>query len=169
MFKLRELERRDLEQINRWRNDPGLIACLGAPFRFINPEVDGRWYEGYMAGRGSAVRCAVTEDDSDEILALVSLTGIDHLNQSAELHIMVGKAENRGRGVGTFAVNAMVRHAFDNLNLHRVELSVLASNEAARRLYERAGFTREGVKRASRYKNGKFVDLLLYARLREEQ
>lgn len=48
MYKLRELERKDLEQINKWRNDPELIELLGAPYRFINLEVDTKWYENYM-------------------------------------------------------------------------------------------------------------------------
>ena len=68
MFHLRELERKDLPAINKWRNDPELIALLGAPFRYINLDVDTRWYESYMGNRGSAVRCAITEDDKDEIL-----------------------------------------------------------------------------------------------------
>lgn len=35
MYQLRELERRDLEAINTWRNDSELISLLGAPFRYI--------------------------------------------------------------------------------------------------------------------------------------
>lgn len=45
MFHLRELERKDLPAINKWRNDPELIALLGAPFRYINLDVDIKWYE----------------------------------------------------------------------------------------------------------------------------
>lgn len=55
MYKLRELERKDLEQINKWRNDPELIELLGAPYRFINLEVDTKWYENYMGNRNSAI------------------------------------------------------------------------------------------------------------------
>ena len=40
MYKLRELERKDLIIINSWRNDYELIEQLGAPFRYINLEVD---------------------------------------------------------------------------------------------------------------------------------
>lgn len=42
MFKLRELNENDLSAINTWRNDKSLINNLGAPFRFIGPEVDKR-------------------------------------------------------------------------------------------------------------------------------
>lgn len=167
MFYLRELERKDLPTINKWRNDPELIDLLGAPFRYINLDVDEKWYEAYMDNRDNAVRCAITEDDQDEILGLVSLVSIDYMNQSAEFHIMIGDARNQGRGIGTFAVKAMVNHAFNNLNLQRVELTVLEDNERAKHLYEKCGFVYEGRKRKAKYKKGKFVDMLMYSVLRD--
>lgn len=168
MLYLRELERDDLPVINRWRNDPKLIALLGAPFRYINPEVDTRWFETYMGNRGNAVRCVIMEEGSDEILGLVSLVSINYINQSAEFHIMIGDIQNQGRGIGTYAVHAMLRHAFDNMNLQRVELSVLEDNERAKHLYEKCGFVYEGRKRKANYKDGKFVDMLMYSILKSE-
>ena len=168
MYKLRELERKDLEKVNRWRNDPELIELLGAPYRFINLEVDIKWYESYMGNRGNAVRCAIVQDDYDEILGLISLVSINYINQSAELHIMIGDKENQGKGIGTFAVNIMLNHAFNNMNLRRVELSVLESNERAKALYEKCGFVYEGTKRQAKYKKGKFENVSSYSILRDE-
>lgn len=168
MFHLRELERKDLPAINKWRNDPELIALLGAPFRYINLDVDVKWYESYMGNRGNAVRCAITEDGSDDILGLVSLVSINYMNQSAEFHIMIGDTKNQGRGLGTFAVNSMLNHAFNNMNLQRVELTVLEDNARAKHLYEKCGFVYEGKKRKAKYKNGKFVNMLMYSILRSE-
>lgn len=168
MFRIREIERKDLLEINKWRNDPELISLLGAPFRYINLDVDVKWFDSYMSNRGNAVRCAITEDDNDEILALVSLVSINYMNQSAEFHIMVGNFENQGRGIGTFAINEMLNHAFNNMNLQRIELTVLDDNERAIYLYEKCGFVKEGKKRKARYKNGKFVDVLMYSILKSE-
>ena len=92
---------------------------------------------------------------------MVSLVSIDYLNQSAELHIMIGDKENRGKGAGTFAVKEMLSHAFTNLNLHRIGLTVLADNERAKHLYKMCGFRCEGCMRQSKYKRGEFVDLSL--------
>ena len=167
MYRLRELALKDIERINSWRNDPGLIACLGAPFRYINQDVDKRWYDQYKSSRGSCVRCAVV-DENDEILGLVSLTSIDSVNRSGQLHIMIGSSENRGKGLGTFAVRTMVEHAFYNLNLRRIELSVLINNLPARKLYEKIGFVKEGVKRQSAYKNGDYQDQIIMGLLRSD-
>lgn len=167
MFKLRELNENDLSTINTWRNDKNVIDNLEAPFRFIGLEVDKRWYENYMNSRNVTVRCAIV-DESNKIFGLVSLTSIDQLNQSAEFHIMIGSSENQGRGIGTFAVNEMLKHAFYNLNLQRVELTVFESNERAKHLYEKCGFKFECVKRKSNYKNGMFVYMWKYSILKEE-
>ena len=168
MYKLREIERNDIRIINSWRNNADLIAFLGAPYRYINPEVDEIWYENYMKNRNKEVRCAIVDENKDEIVGLVSLVSVDHLNQSSELHIMIGKEGNRGQGAGTFSIKEMLKHAFFNLNLQRVELSVLEDNLRAKNLYEKLGFQYEGRKRKARYKNGAFKDLLVYSMLRED-
>lgn len=167
MYRLRELERRDLPDINRWRNDPELISNLGAPFRFINPDVDNAWYEKYLASRSNTVRCAVT-DESDQVIGLVTLGSIDHLNQTAEFHIMIGNGGAQNKGAGTFALKEILKHAFINLNLNRVELTVLETNERAIHLYEKVGFVLEGTKRKAKYKNGTFCDLHIYSILKDE-
>lgn len=168
MYKLRELERKDLNVINKWRNNPELISLLGAPFRYINLDVDIKWFENYMANRGNAIRCAIISEDREEIIGLVSLVAIDFLNQSAEFHIMIGDTEKQNQGAGTYAVKAMLYHAFYNMNLQRIELSVLENNERAKHLYEKCGFIFEGRRRKAKYKDGKFVNLLLYSALRDD-
>lgn len=169
MYKLRELERKDIPTVNKWRNNPELITLLGAPFRYINSEVDMKWFDSYMASRSNAVRCAIVDSEAEEeILGLVSLVSIDHLNQSGEFHIMIGESKNQGRGMGSFAVKEMLTHAFQNLNLQRVELTVLENNQRARHLYEKTGFVLEGTKRKAKYKNGEFVNMCIYSMLRED-
>lgn len=167
MFKLRELEKRDIEIINKWRNKGEVIDKLGAPFRYINTDVDYKWFENYMNNRNNTVRCAIVAED-DVIIGLISLTNIDYLNQNAKLHIMIGESNNQGKGIGTFAVKEMLKHAFMNMNLYRVELQVLESNIIAQKLYEKVGFKKEGVKRSCVYKNGDFVNMHEYSILKSE-
>lgn len=166
MYILREIEEKDLITINKWRNIPELISMLGAPFRYINFSVDKKWLDNYMDNRNTQVRCAIVSEESDIILGIVSLTNIDQLNQSAEFHIMIGNEENQGKGMGTFAVKKMVEHAFNNLNLHRIELKVLERNNIAKHVYEKCGFNKEGTMKECVYKNGQFENMDIYAILK---
>ena len=164
---LRELERSDLPLINRWRNDPSLVAMLGGSFRHVCMAVDEKWYEHYLANRAGNVRLAITLADGTTVGA-VYLVAIDWLHRDAEFAIWIGAAAARGIRVGETATRLMLDHAFADLNLHRVHLSVLAHNERAIRLYRKVGFVDEGVQRRAVYKGGEYRDLNLMAMLRDE-
>ena len=169
MYRLRELEMNDIKIINEWRNDQELIANLGAPYRYINQDVDIKWFENYMCERNRTVRCAIVDSINDkEILGLISLLSIDTINRKAELHIMIGSQQNRGKGIGTFAVNEMLKHAFYNLNLYRIELEALETNNTAIHLYEKCGFVYEGKKRKAIYKNGKYIDMIMMGLIKDD-
>ena len=166
MYRLRELEKQDMKKINSWRNNPEVISYLGAPFRYINQEVDDRWFDSYMSNRNNCVRLSILDDDV--LVGIVSLTGIDSLNRSAEFHIMIGETESQNKGAGTFAVKEMLNHAFNNLNLHRVMLTVLEDNTRAQHVYEKIGFMKEGLMREAYFKNGKYENAYIYSILRSE-
>jgi RimJ/RimL family protein N-acetyltransferase len=84
-----------------------------------------------------------------------TLTGevrLDNLNaedQRASLAIAIVDHGKLGQGLGREAIKACLRIAFEELNLHRVSVRVLASNLRAIRCYEACGFKREGIERAS--------------------
>lgn len=167
MYRLREVDREDLININSWRSSKELIDYLGAPFRYINKEVDLKWFESYMQNRGTNIRCSILNEE-EKVLGLVSLTNIDRINQKAVFHIMIGDSTHRDKGIGSFATNEILRHAFFDMNLNRVELTVLESNNRAIGLYEKLGFKKEGIKREAVYKNGKFFNMISMAILKNE-
>ena len=72
--------------------------------------------------------------------------------------------EWRARGVGA-ALLGRTLEAAAAAGMTRIELEVLASNTRAIRLYEGAGFVREGVKRHARLLDGRADDLVCMARL----
>ena len=161
MIQLRELARTDLPFINRWRQSRELVDGLGAPYRYIGPEVDAAWFDTYLSRRGNDVRCVICRDGEADPIGLVSLTGIDPVHRHAEFHILIGEPVAHGKGIGSEAAQAMLRHGFMDLNLHRIYLYVLTTNQAAIRVYEKAGFRREGTLRESAFKNGGYHDLLV--------
>lgn len=168
MYILREIEKTDMPVINKWRKDPELIQKLCAPYRYINQEVDDAWFDNYIKSRDSAVRCAIVQTDINKVIGCVYLLNIDWTSRCADFGIMIGEKDNQGKGAGTFAVKAILDHAFFNLNLHRIQLEVLEHNERAIQLYHKFGFQKEGVKREALFKNGVYVNLIAMAVLRKE-
>ncbi|WP_338486792.1 GNAT family N-acetyltransferase [Pseudomonas trivialis] len=72
----------------------------------------------------------------------------------------------QGKGVGSRLLAAALDVADNWMNLHRVELTVYADNEAAHHLYRKFGFEVEGRLRDYALRDGVFVDTLSMARLR---
>ena len=48
MYSLREIERRDISEINKWHNDKELSKNLGGGTRYISSDVDYAWYDRYL-------------------------------------------------------------------------------------------------------------------------
>ena len=71
----------------------------------------------------------------------------------------------RRLGIATTALTAVVDWAFTEVGLRRIELHAAAENGASRKVAERAGFQKEGVKRAWRQVGREPTDFVLYARL----
>jgi len=74
--------------------------------------------------------------------------------------------EWQGKGIGTALMRAGVDLADKWLNLTRLELKVYTDNEPAVRLYERFGFVHEGTLQQYAFRDGRYVDAYLMARLR---
>ena len=72
----------------------------------------------------------------------------------------------QGKGVGSRLLKAALDVADNWMNLHRVELTVFADNQAAQRLYRSFGFEVEGVLRDYALRDGVYVDTVSMARLR---
>ncbi len=60
----------------------------------------------------------------------------------------------QGRGIGTRAISALVRYAFDELKLHRIDAEVFVGNWASRAAFEKNGFVLEGTVRGAALKFG---------------
>jgi RimJ/RimL family protein N-acetyltransferase len=73
---------------------------------------------------------------------------------------------HREAGIGTALMKATLEAA-RKAGFARIELTVRADNRRAQRLYEKAGFKVEGVKRKAALHDGEYFDLLLMALLFE--
>ncbi|KFI30641.1 30S ribosomal protein S5 alanine N-acetyltransferase [Haematobacter massiliensis] len=67
------------------------------------------------------------------------------------------------------AINAVVIHAFTDLNLSRIEAACLPENAASRGVLETAGFKYEGVAQSYLQINGRWRNHVLYANLRHDR
>lgn len=85
--------------------------------------------------------------------------------QTAELGYYIAE-EYWGKGMMTEAVNQICNYVFDNSDIIRIFAEPFAHNAASCRVLEKAGFQYEGTLRSNAVKNGRVIDMKMYALLK---
>jgi ribosomal-protein-alanine N-acetyltransferase len=98
----------------------------------------------------------------------VRLTVFSWHDRNARLALGIFDRRFWARGYGTEAIRLLLRHAFDDLRLHRVDLLVIEYNARAIRAYEKSGFVREGVARENALVDGVRYDDVVMSILAHE-
>lgn len=166
--RLRPLEERDLDLLERWWSDPEWQVLQQ---QTVRPQPSGpardlfrRWSTN---DSGSGVGFSIVARGSEQLLGHVTLWGAALPARAATLGILLGP-EHVGRGSGTDALRVIARYGFRVMGLHRIGLAVAASNSRGRRAYEKAGFQPEGVRREAVFLDGRFTDEVLMGLLEQD-
>jgi RimJ/RimL family protein N-acetyltransferase len=156
--RLRPLEERDLDVLERWWGDPEWQVFQQ---QTVRPQPSGpsrdlfrRWSTNES---GSDVGFSIETVEDGTLVGHLTLWGATLPSRAATLGILIG-SEHVGRGLGTDAVRLAARYGFRVMGLHRIGLTVAAFNGRGRRAYEKAGFEVEGVRRDAVFLDGRFTD-----------
>jgi RimJ/RimL family protein N-acetyltransferase len=158
----------DLPTIAGWYHDPTFTRMFDArPAAPKSASALESWLDDY-ARINNGFLFAVRALADGALLGFVELEGILWAHQHAWVSIAIGDPAHQGQGYGREALGLALRFAFQELNLHRVQLTVFSYNARAIALYERLGFVREGVYREHLQRDGARHDMYLYGLLRRE-
>lgn len=101
------------------------------------------------------------------IVGRIGLHHINHQNKIGEIGYWIADGW-QGRGIITRCCTALIDHAFTTLGLNRIEIKCGVGNIKSRTIPEKLSFTLEGTLRQAEWLNGRFIDLYLYAMLKED-
>ena len=105
--------------------------------------------------------------ESNMLIGTTTLFNLSLDNGRAEIGYAMGRA-NWGKGYMNEALQALLSHAFEVMQLRRLEADVDPRNSASIRTLERLGFQREGFLRERWHVGGELQDALFYGLLRRE-
>lgn len=165
---LNPIQKADLTpKYREWLNDEE-VSRYNSHHRFPNYDENMREYFETAIKSKSNLILAIRDKESDEHIGNIALENIDLINRCAELAIMIGDRSYQGKGVGGDACRAIMRHAFNELNLHRIYLGTAEENVGMQKLSISLGMKEEGRRVDAMYKNGKYTDVLEYGVLKDD-
>ncbi|MBN1203296.1 MAG: GNAT family N-acetyltransferase [Myxococcaceae bacterium] len=163
---LRPIEREDAPRIAAYINDPQVRRTLLA-HRPMSVAEEQAFLEAREKDEHHVV-LGIARQGQEELIGATGLHLLDFRSRRAELGLMIGDRSAWGQGFGTEATRLMLDYGFGTLNLHKVWLHVYAHHAPAIRVYEKAGFRKEGVQRDQHYVEGRYVDAVLMGIIRSE-
>jgi len=162
-LQLRPLEKEDLKFIYQMQ---------------INPDVSNYWCEEPYTTMEKLVKSYETSHEvdsyrqfiltrSNERIGFLAFYGIDPRHRHAEFAIMIDPSQ-QGQGYATDASRLLIEYGFNQLNLHKLYLSVVKYNEKAIHIYKKVGFQIEGELKEHYFIDGKYEDAYFMGLLRAD-
>lgn len=134
--EIRPLQVSDAYTSVKWRNDKEIwLNTINSPDRVITIEDELNWIEKVINEKDSH-RFAILVNN--EYIGNIQLTNIK--NDESYFGIFIGNKNYWNKGIGAVATLKILKFAFENVNLKRVNLRVRKNNLCAIRLYQNIGF-----------------------------
>jgi RimJ/RimL family protein N-acetyltransferase len=148
----------DLELVARWLAEPTIAKWLD-----FGPGRDRPSAVALKVGitRGTDVLFIFAPDQQAPPVGTVGLSHVHQTFGTATLWYALGDPQYGGRGLTTCAAAAVLRIAFDQLNLEAIQAWTLANNRASLRILQKIGFSLIGRQRHSHRLDGAPCDRLL--------
>jgi RimJ/RimL family protein N-acetyltransferase len=164
---LRAFEREDAERCYRWMNDPNIVRTLKSryPIAFEN---EAEWLERAMHSNVNERHFAIERKDDRTHIGNASIHDIDWVSRTGWFGLFIGEPAAWNRGFGGDGISALVRFAFDEMNLWKLRINVFDYNERAKHVLEAQGFVQEGRLRRDFYREGTYHDIVILSKFREE-
>ncbi|MFZ5721737.1 MAG: GNAT family N-acetyltransferase [Pseudomonadota bacterium] len=160
IITLRAIEEDDLATLHRWGNDADLWSLLGGWHFPTSLHQTRQWFER-LAGDQLNQRFAI-DYPGVGLVGTANLVDIDWKNNNAFHGMMIGDPGMRGKGVGVDVIMAVMRYAFDELHLRRLDGSMVAYNEASLAVYcGKCGWKEEGRQRDWYFRGGRYWDRIM--------
>lgn len=149
---LRPVEPADYPLLHGWQNDPEVAHWMDYRTPFSLRDIEDDQERARQEGRPFII------EFEGRPVGKCGLNQFRWESRVCALYIYIGEKGVWGQGLGRDAVLALLIVAFEELGMERVELTLLAENRRAQRVYESCGFILEGTLRGRSYRGGAWHD-----------
>lgn len=160
MINLRAIERKDLPLLKAWSNDIDLQYWLGGWHFPSSDLIMEKWLDRLQTDELDQ-RFAVTAQEYG-LIGTANLVNINWKDRNACSGLMIGNRDLQSLGYGTDTLMTIMRLAFEELNLERLDTTIIEYNHASYHLHtEKCGWQEEGRKKNYYWRKNRFWEQII--------
>jgi len=138
------------------------------PFVELTREISftQKFVEKYLNSDRTNLTCAIYYQH--QFAGIVGLKDTDRDNKKTEIGYWMSESFQH-KGIMTLSCKELIKYAFDEMNLNRIQLKAATGNLKSQRVAKRLGFKQEGIEREGEFLHHGFVDLVVFSLLKADR
>lgn len=162
---LRPFEDSDIENVFRGLSDPNIIKYYGVSFDSLEATKEQMAWFADLEKDGTGMWFAVCSPDNKTFYGAGGLNDLSKEHKKAEIGFWL-LTDFWGQGIMKEAMPLICDFGFDKLGLHRIEGFVEYENTNCKKVMSKLDFQHEGTMKDCEIKNGKFISLDIYSKIK---
>ncbi len=163
--KLRKWNEADLDSLVKYANNQNVAKWLTNQFPHPYTKEDGKAYLSMIANDNPTKVFAI-EVNGEAVGSIGIFPQADIYEKNAEMGYWLAE-EYWGQGIMTKSIQEIVEYGFCTFDIVRIFARPFSTNLKSQRVLEKAGFAFEAKLKNALFKNGEFMDEIIYAKLKK--
>lgn len=159
---LRQFQKSDINYVYQGLSDPEIIRYYEVSYTSLEHTKEQMQWFSSLEKEGAGIWWAIWDKKEHRFLGAAGFNDMHKEHKKAEIGFWLLQ-ENWGKGIIPEVVPKLLDYVFNTRKFHRIEAYVESENENSKKALSKLNFQFEGCMRESEYKNGKFIDVEIYA------
>lgn len=153
------------ELITKWIND----SEINIYFELPEPQTKEKTLKciNNLSHSSENIGFVIFDILKDKPIGIIEIRNISHLTKKCSLEIALGDKKYHGRGYGFQTMLLAEEYIFEILKLQKCTLHTFCTNQPMIKLSRKMGYVIEGILKNEAYKNGEFIDELIFSKFKQ--
>ena len=154
---------KDAEVFSKWTHDPEYLRLTEfEPARPLAPfHVKKKMEEMEKDAHGDFYFFVIRTQADDRAIGFAHIRWMEWNHGNAHFNMGIGSPDDRRQGLGSEALQMLLRYAFEELNLYRLTGHTFGYNDGAQKFLAKHGLQLEVRRREAIYRDGRYWDARL--------
>jgi [ribosomal protein S5]-alanine N-acetyltransferase len=165
---LRQFVDSDIENVFKGLSHPDIIKYYGVSYHTLEAAKAQMKFFADLEKNKTGIWWAVCSNDNKTFFGAGGLNSLSKVHKKAEIGFWL-LIDFWGKGIMKEAIPLICNYGFNNLELHRIEAFVETENINCKNAIAKLDFKHEGTMNDCEIKNGKFISLDIYAKIKNDE